>query len=447
MSRIVTPIFKQLESSVQSYARHFPAVFARAKGAEVWDQTGRRYLDFLGGAGALNYGHNNPVLKLALQRYLQHDGIGMSLDLHTEAKADFLEALLHLILGPRGLDHVVQFTGPTGTNAVEAALKIARKATGRTNVISFTNGYHGMSLGALSATGSSYHRRGAGVPLWGTSVMPYDGYLGRRVDTTDYLERVLDDPSSGVDQPAAVIVECVQGEGGLQVASAAWLRKLAAICRARGIVLIVYDIQAGCGRTGPFFSFERAGITPDIVTLSKSLSGSGMPMSIVLIRRDLDCWQPGEHNGTFRGNNLAFVTAAAMLRCYWATADFERATIEKAAFVDRRLQAIRACFPEHVATVRGAGMMQGLVCRDPLLAAAAGHEAFERGLIIERAGPHDEVLKCFAPLVTPLDQLAEGLDILEAALAAVVPAAAAIDPAPPVTSDRDRFRQELGSMR
>jgi diaminobutyrate-2-oxoglutarate transaminase len=253
----------------------------------------------------------------------------MSLDLHTEAKADFLEALLDLILAPRGLDHVVQFTGPTGTNAVEAALKIARKTTGRTNVISFTNGYHGMSLGALSATGSSFHRRGAGIPLWGTSVMPYDGYLGRRVDTTDYLERVLDDPSSGVDQPAAVIVECVQGEGGLQVASAAWLRKLAAICRARGIVLIVDDIQAGCGRTGPFFSFERAGITPDIVTLSKSLSGSGMPMSIVLIRRDLDCWQPGEHNGTFRGNNLAFVTARAAIDEYWTDDVLARDTVRK----------------------------------------------------------------------------------------------------------------------
>jgi diaminobutyrate-2-oxoglutarate transaminase len=432
MPEISRRIFAQLESSVQSYARSFPAVFGRARGAEIWDESGRRYLDFLAGAGALNYGHNNPVLKAALLKYVEGDGIGMSLDLHTEAKAEFLEALRDLVLGPRNLDHAVQFTGPTGTNAVEAALKIARKVTGRTNVIAFTNGYHGMSLGALAVTGSSYHRRGAGLPLWGTTVMPYDGYLGRHLDTTDYLERVLDDPSSGVDRPAAVILECVQGEGGLNVASAPWLRRLAEICRSRNIVLIADDIQAGCGRTGPFFSFEAAGIMPDIVTLSKSLSGSGLPLSIVLIRRDLDQWEPGEHNGTFRGNNFAFVTAAAMLRQYWATPELERETGRKAGMIQRRLRALVARFPEHVAGVRGVGMMQGLVCHDPELAARAGREAFARGLIIERAGPRDEVLKCFAPLVTPVDQLAEGLDILEAAIAAVVPAGVIdIRPMPP----------------
>jgi diaminobutyrate-2-oxoglutarate transaminase len=419
VSEVRPNVFAQMESSVQSYAGAFPALLAKAVGAEVWDSGGRRYLDFLAGAGALNYGHNNPAMRADLVRYLAESGIAMSLDLHTEAKAAFLEALRDIVLAPRGLDYVVQFIGPTGTNAVEAALKIARKVTGRTNVVYFTNGFHGVSLGSLATTGNGYNRRAAGIPLSGSSVMPYDGYLGAGVDTTEYLDRALSDPSSGLDQPAAAIVECVQGEGGLNVASAEWLRNLAAVCARHGVLLIVDDIQAGCGRTGHFFSFEPARIVPDIVTLSKSLSGFGLPMSIVLLKREADQWRPGEHNGTFRGNNLAFVTATSMLRQYWATADFAQEVAAKSGFVRQRLSAMRTRFFPQVTRVCGTGMMQGLLCADPERAAAVSREAFARGLIIERSGPHDEVLKCLAPLVIPHDQLAEGLDILEEALAAV----------------------------
>ena len=410
-------IFVRCESKAQSYARSFPAIFKRAQGAELWDVQGRRYLDFLAGAGSLNYGHNNPALKRALIEYIEADAITHSLDLHTTAKEKFLEALHDIVLAPRGLDYVVQFTGPTGTNAVEAALKLARKVTGRSNVIFFTNGFHGVSLGALAVTGNEYFRRAAGLPLQGATPMPYDGYLGDELDTIAYLERMLADRSSGIDTPAAVIVETVQGEGGLNMARFAWLRRLQALCQKRNIVFIVDDIQAGCGRTGTFFSFEPAGIEPDIVTLSKSLSGYGLPFSVARIKRSIDQWKPAEHNGTFRGNNHAFVTATAALEHYWRTSAFAQEVSGKSAHLGRRLQTLVERFSPHLVKVKGRGMMQGVLCADPKRAAAITANAYRRGLIIERAGPEDEVIKCLMPLTSGYDILDEGLDILESAIA------------------------------
>lgn len=264
-------IFDEIESEVQSYARSFPRIFHKAQGEHLYDEDGNQYLDFLAGAGTLNYGHNNPLFKEKLLAYIQEDGITHGLDLHTKAKEEFLKTFNEKILKPRNYNYVMQFTGPTGTNAVEAALKLARNITGREHIIAFTNGFHGVSLGALAATGNSHHRNAAGVSLSGTYRMPYDGYMGDAVDTTAYFEKVLSDSSSGVDLPAAVIVETVQGEGGINAASFEWLRNLEGICRKHDILLIVDDIQAGCGRTGTYFSFEEAGIKPDIVTLSKSL--------------------------------------------------------------------------------------------------------------------------------------------------------------------------------
>jgi diaminobutyrate-2-oxoglutarate transaminase len=416
--RLPNDVFGRFESKVQSYARSFPAVFERARGTELWDVDGRRYLDFLAGAGSLNYGHNNPVLKEALIEYIENDAITHSLDLHTAAKEEFLEALQEIVLAPRGLDYVVQFTGPTGANAVEAALKLARRVTGRSNVLFFTNGFHGVSLGALAVTGNDYFRRAAGMPLGGATAMPYDGYLGDNLDTIAYLDRMLADRSSGVDEPAAVIVETVQGEGGLNSARFQWLRRLQALCNRRNIVFIVDEIQAGCGRTGTFFSFEPAGIQPDLVTLSKSLSGYGLPFSAVLIKRALDLWKPAEHNGTFRGNNHAFVTATAMLKHYWRAPDFSSEVAEKSAHLGRRLQNMVDRFAPHLVRVKGRGMMQGILCADPKRAAAITATAFKNGLIIERAGPLDEVIKCLMPLTTSSDVLDEGLDILESAIAA-----------------------------
>jgi diaminobutyrate-2-oxoglutarate transaminase len=413
-------IFDELESEVQCYARSFPVVFDRAEGAYLYGRDGRRYLDFLAGAGSLNYGHNEPRLRRALIDYIVRGGVTLSLDLHTAAKEEFLVALDDCILAPRGLEYVVQFTGPTGTNAVEAAIKLARRVTGRTNVVSFTNGFHGVTLGALAATGNAHHRGAAGLPLAGSTTMPYDGYFGSDVDTVAYLERFLDDASSGVDLPAAVLVETVQGEGGLNVARDEWLRALERACRARGILLIVDDIQAGCGRTGTFFSFEPAGITPDVVTLSKSLSGYGLPLAVVLLRPDLDQWQPGEHNGTFRGNNHAFVTAAAALRHYWRHDHFMRAVRMKSRIVATRLRAIAERHRAAGLEVRGRGLMMGLGCREGALAGAIAAAAFERGLVIETSGAESQVVKCLCPLVIPTDDLHRGLDILEAAVADAV---------------------------
>jgi diaminobutyrate-2-oxoglutarate transaminase len=412
-----TDVFARYESNVRSYARSFPRIFARAIGSELFDVHGRRCLDFLAGAGSLNYGHNNPDLKAALVAYIEEDGIAHSLDLHTAAKARFLQAMQEILLKPRGLNYVIQFTGPTGTNAVEAALKIARKATGRSNVVCFSNGFHGVSLGALAVTGNQYLRRAAGVALPGAIVMPYDGYLGEGIDTLDYLGRMLADASSGMDPPAAVILETLQGEGGLNVASAGWLRRLQTFCNRHEIVLIVDDIQAGCGRTGTFFSFESAELKPDIVTLSKSLSGYGLPLSVVLIRPELDVWKPGEHNGTFRGNNHAFVTATATLEHYWRTPELAANARAKGQHLQARLQALVDRFAPDLIDVRGRGMMIGVRCADPRRAAAVTARAFEHGLVIERCGPEDEVIKCMMPLTTSYAELDEGLDILTRSLA------------------------------
>jgi diaminobutyrate-2-oxoglutarate transaminase len=411
-----TGIFAECESKVQSYARSMPAVFTKAQNAEIWDENGRRYLDFLAGAGSLNFGHNNPILKRALIDYIASDGITHSLDLHTQAKGQFLSALNEIILKPRGLDYVAQFTGPTGTNAVEAALKLARKITGRSKVVHFTNSFHGVSLGALAVTSNKTMRGAAGVPLENAICVPFDGYHGPDVDTIAMMERQIDDPSGGMELPAAIIIETVQGEGGLNTANWYWLRRLEAFCKRRKILLIVDDIQAGCGRTGTFFSFEAAQIKPDIVTLSKSLSGYGLPFSIVLMKREYDQWEPGEHNGTFRGNNHAFVTATAMLLEYWTTSEFSDEIRRKSAFLAARLAAMADRFDGPVVEVKGRGLMRGLKFADPGRAKAVAARAYRYGLIIERCGPHDEVVKCMPPLTISLDQLAEGLDLLEQAI-------------------------------
>ncbi len=426
-------IFDLIESEVQSYARSFPVVFDRAQGDHIYDRDGTEYLDFLAGAGTLNYGHNNPIFKQALVDYVQRDGVSHSLDLHTAAKQRFLEVFNDYILKPRQLEYVLQFTGPTGTNAVEAALKIARNVTGRDNIIAFTNGFHGVTLGSLAATGNSHHRQAAGSALGGVTRMPYDGYMGDDVDTTYYLDKVLSDSSSGVDLPAAVIVETVQGEGGIHAASLSWLRNLQAVCNRHDVLLIVDDIQAGCGRTGTYFSFETAGIKPDIVTMSKSLSGYGLPFALVLIRPELDQWKPGEHNGTFRGNNMAFVTATAAIESFWVDDSFAKSVEKKGDLIATRLQSIVDTYGEGNFTARGRGMFRGLNCVSGELADKITTEAFRRNMIIETSGADDQVVKCLCPLTISDRNLNCGLDIIEQSVAAVLEAGAE------VPEDRDYF--------
>ncbi|MEJ2765067.1 diaminobutyrate--2-oxoglutarate transaminase [Photobacterium sp. MCCC 1A19761] len=402
-------IFKDQESNVQCYARNFPVVFHKAKGSWLYTADGEAYLDFLAGAGALNYGHNNSVLKKALMDYIDADGLTHGLDMYSEAKGEFLTRLNQTILKPRGLDYKVQFTGPTGTNAVEAALKLARKVTGRHSIVAFTNGFHGVSYGALAATGNQHHRGGAGMPLQGVTRLPYDGYAG--IDGLALFETMLNDNSSGMDKPAAVILEVVQGEGGLNVASTPWLQKLDTLCKQHDILLIVDDIQAGCGRTGHFFSFEPAGIQPDMVTLSKSIGGYGLPMAIVLFKPELDQWLPGEHNGTFRGNNHAFVTAAKAIETYWQDDQFQQHIQARAEQLTAALEPLLARYPAHFDQIKGRGLMQGIACHDGQFAHLVARACFEAGMIIETAGPEDEVLKFFCPLTITEEEMAQGIAI------------------------------------
>jgi diaminobutyrate-2-oxoglutarate transaminase len=414
-------IFETRESAVRGYSRSWPATFAKAQGPRQWDEDGNEYLDFFSGAGALNYGHNNPALMNPLVEYLQSGAVLHSLDMKTPAKREFLETFEKLILEPRGLDYTVMFPGPTGTNTVEAALKLARKVTGRQHLLSFTNAFHGMTLGSLSVTGNSMKREGAGIPLTNSSKIPYDDYFDGETPDFLWLEKVLEDSGSGVDKPAAIIVETVQGEGGVRAARAEWLRELSALCKKHDILLIVDDVQAGCGRTGTFFSFEDAGIEPDIVCLSKSISGSGLPMALTLFRPELDAWEPGEHNGTFRGNNPAFVTATAALKNFWADNAFQNELADTIAHLHQRLDAIAA--KAEGATVRGRGLLAGLLFDDPEVAGKIAAEAFATGLLIETSGPRDEVVKIMPPLTITEHDLTAGLDILEAAVLKVAPAA------------------------
>ncbi|PWF23147.1 diaminobutyrate--2-oxoglutarate transaminase [Corticimicrobacter populi] len=411
-------IFDRMESEVRGYIRSFPVIFSQARGSLLIDEEKNEYIDFFSGAGTLNYGHNNPIFKEKLLEYLASDGVVHGLDMATSAKKHFLETVDRVLLKPRNWRYTLQFTGPTGTNAVEAALKLARQVKGRPGIVSFTHGFHGVSAGSLAATANAKFRRAAGVALDNTVFMPYDGYFGPDVDTISYLERMLEDPSSGLDHPAAVIVETVQGEGGINVATLRWLKELERVCRRHDMLLIIDDIQVGCGRTGSFFSFEAAGIRPDIITLSKSLSGFGLPMSLVLFKPELDVWKPGAHSGTFRGNNLAFVTATEALRQYWADDLFTAEIQVKERHVRDWLENVVHSYPEAGLVARGRGLIQGLVCQSqPGLANRIAAKAFSHGVVIETSGAEDEVLKLLPALTIESELLTRGLEIIERSVA------------------------------
>ncbi|WP_411725864.1 diaminobutyrate--2-oxoglutarate transaminase [Methyloglobulus sp.] len=411
-------IFNSLESNVRSYCRTFPRVFDRALGAMIWDEDGNEFIDFFAGAGTMNYGHNNPYIKGRVLEFLVEDRILHALDMHTVAKRNFLETFERRVLQPKGMVYKVQFTGPTGTNAVEAALKIARRVKGRTNIFAFTGGFHGMSLGALSVTANTESRAAAGVPLGHGAFLPYPSNIGGVEGSLIALERILTDTHSGVDKPAAVILETVQAEGGVNPAPVEWLRGVEAICRTHDLCLIVDDIQVGCFRTKEFFSFESAGISPDLVILSKSIGGIGFPMSLVLIKPELDIWGPGEHTGTFRGNQIAFVAAAAALD-FAAETDLPSQVRRHEEMVMNFLETRIAPLHEAI-KVRGRGLIWGVDMTGVgggAIAKRIGIRCFANGLVIERAGRDDAVLKLLPPLTIADDILQRGLDILHQAIA------------------------------
>ncbi len=404
------------ESAVRSYSRSFPATFTTAKGDWLFTEGGTRYIDFLAGAGSLNYGHNPEAIKQSLLEYIESDGLTHGLDLATAAKAVFLDAFREDVLEPRGLDYKVQFCSPSGTNAVEAALKLARLVTGRTNIVAFSGAFHGVSAGSLAATGAAYYKQGLYQSLPQVTHIPYPESPFGEFDSLDLLHRLVRDRSSGTEKPAAVILETVQAEGGVYVAPVDFLCGLRALCDREGILLIVDDIQAGCGRTGTFFSFERAGIEPDLVTLSKSIGGYGLPMALLLIRPEFDIWQPGQHNGTFRGNQLAFVAGAAAIRHFWADGSIARQVQRKgqlvAEYLERRVSA------RFGAPVRGIGLIWGIDLGGiaGVTAGEISKSCFDRGLVIEACGRENEVLKLLPPLTVSQTNLSLGLEILVEAL-------------------------------
>jgi len=404
-------VFENLESNVRSYVRSFPTVFEKARGSKLIDEGGSEYIDFFAGAGTLNYGHNNPKITEAMIEYLKSEGILHGLDKATSAKKRFLEKFSQTILEPRNMNYKVQFTGPTGTNAIETALKIVRMTKGRSNVVSFTNAFHGLTMGSTAITGNSFYRDEAFINRINVSFMPYDGYFGDTVNTIDYFRKFLEDKSSGVDLPAAVFVETVQAEGGVNVASIEWLKDLEQLCRDFDMLLVVDDIQVGNGRVGTFFSFEEAGINPDIITLSKSIGG-GLPLALVLLKPELDQWKPGEHTGTFRGNNLAFVASTEALS-YWDNDDITNTVKYKESILKEELEKIIKKYPEIEGSIRGKGMIYGIHTPIKNFCSELSSECFENGLVIELAGANDDVLKFLPPLLIEEELLREGIKIVD----------------------------------
>lgn len=403
-----TNTFEKYESSVRSYCRHFPKVFTDAKGAVMTDEDGEKYIDFFCGAGAVNYGHNNDYIKSKVIDYVSTDGIIHALDMYTVPKREFIDTLEKKIIEPRGYKYRIQFTGPTGTNAIEAAIKLARKTKQRRNIFAFMGCFHGMTLGALSLTAEMYARKGAGATFTDCTHIPAP-YMFEGLDVIKYMQTLIDDDHSGVEKPAAVIMETVQAEGGIRVFDDRFLRDVREFCTKNDILMIVDDVQVGCCRSGTFFSFERAGIAPDIVVMSKSIGGIGMPLAIVLHTEELDNWKPGEHNGTFRGNQLSFVAGKAAIE-YLTENNVEAETRRKGALLKEYVE--KEILPlDSRLELRGIGLIWGIdfAAIDADLSEKVIEKCFEKKLICECAGREGSVVKIMPPLVIEDEFLLEGL--------------------------------------
>jgi len=418
-----TDVFEKWESEIRGYCRAYPTVFKSASNARQVDEDGKSYIDFFAGAGVLNFGHNNEKMKRALVDYIQSDGVAHSLDLYTSAKRDFIQAFAETILQPRGMDHKMQFMGPTGTNAVEVALKLARRVTGRRPVVAFTHGFHGMTLGSLAATANAYFRNASGVPLEHVTHRPFGCeetclgcQLGCGLESVERLRALYEDSSSGVEPPAAFLVETIQAEGGVRVASAAWLQALRRLARDVGALYIVDDIQVGCGRTGRYFSFEGMDLDPDIVTLAKGIGGFGTPLAMNLVKAEHDAhWQPGEHTGTFRGQGLSFVAGVEGLK-YFRDDAFLEEVRRKGELMREHLHGLRASLPERPMQIRGKGMLYGVELGDGALSKEVARKSFDEGLLVSTCGTGGSVIKVIPPLTIPDDDLQAGLEILSKAV-------------------------------
>lgn len=411
--------FEKYESNIRSYCRKWPVEFVSAKGSIYKDTEGNEYIDFFDGAGALNYGHNPDYIKEKLIKYLESDGIVHALDMYTVPKENFINYFEEKILKPRKLDYKIAFPGPTGTNSIELALKLARKVKQRPYIWAFTGAFHGMTLGALALTTESAARKAAGVPLNYTVHIPAPYSMGGNFDSIAYMEQLLSDDHSGYEKPAAIIIETVQQEGGIHVFSKEFLKDLRALCDKYDILLICDEVQIGCSRSGTFFSFERADIVPDIVCMSKSIGGYGIPFAVTLFKKELDVFKPGEHNGTFRGCQLSMVAGLAALEM----------TVEQdiPAQVRRKEKIVKEYLDKEIKPllkgkmeIRGIGLSWGIEFNDGKLARAVLDKCFEKKLIIELAGSYDSVLKIMPSLVIEDELLLKGLNIVKESIQGVI---------------------------
>lgn len=415
------------ESAARTYPRNIPIAIAEAKGIYVRDVDGLVYVDCLAGAGTLALGHNHPVVVEAIRAVLREGRPLHALDLATPVKDRFVEELFGSLPANFAERARVQFCGPAGADAVEAAVKLVKTATGRGGVMSFHGGYHGMTHGAMSLTGNLAPKEPVGALMPEVQFLPYPygyrcpfgigGEEGHRA-ISRYIERLLEDPESGVKKPAAMILEAVQGEGGSIPAPDGWMREIRRITREKGIPLIVDEVQTGAGRTGRMYAFEHSGVTPDVVVLSKAIGGS-LPLAVVVYDESLDEWRPGAHAGTFRGNQLAMAAGTATLR-YILENDLPGHAArmgERLMGGLRRVQESVRCIGE----VRGRGLMVGVEIVDadaepdslgslpnhPELARRIQRECLRRGLIIETGGRHGSVLRLLPPLIITAEQIDE----------------------------------------
>lgn len=410
-------IFEQRESAIRAYCRVYPVVFDKALNARQTDENGREYIDFFAGAGVLNFGHNNPRMTEAVIAYIQSNGVTHSLDMHTTAKRQFMEHFTKSILEPRNMPHKMQFMGPTGTNAVEAAMKMARRVTGRQDIVAFSHGFHGMTLGALSATANQHFRNAAGVPLNHVKHFPFGCEtvcpgceLGCGMQSIEQLRAIYADSSSGISPPAGFLLETIQAEGGVKVANKDWLQALAKLAKDVGALLIIDDIQVGVGRTGSFFSFDDLDVDPDIICLAKGIGGLGTPMAMNLVKPEHDQhWLPGEHTGTFRGQDISFIAGDQALT-YFDDDELMQTVKAHGAMMADSLQPLVDRHP--LVNLTGKGMILGLDVGNGDHAKQIVSQCFESGLMIASCGTGGRVVKLIPPLTTPKADLEEGLKIL-----------------------------------
>lgn len=404
-------VFDQWESEIRGYCRAYPTVFATASNARQVDENGKEYIDFFAGAGVLNFGHNNPHMKEAIIKFMQDDGVAHSLDMATLSKREFIQSFADTILKPRKMNYKMQFMGPTGTNAVEAALKLARRVTGRSEIVAFSQGFHGMTLGALACTANQYFRNAAGVSLNNVSHIPFESSAGGGLDNLMTLRELYLSGSGGLEPPAAFIVETIQAEGGVNIASREWLHAVQSLAKELGALFIVDDIQVGCGRTGQFFSFEDLQLEPDIICLAKGIGGFGTPLAMNLIKPEVDAhWKPGEHTGTFRGQGISFVAGREALK-YFDNDELMAQTRERCSVIGDRIQAIADEYGDGKFVVRGKGMIHGIDVADNDLAKGIARQCFDDGLLIGPCGVTSRVIKFIPPLTSTNDDLHQGLDI------------------------------------